>query len=314
MQIYTNNGRIMMKDGKIGVSPTCCSLTCDSYGSGSGGGGGGCNGDVQGVCCVPGTGGTCGEATQCDCDDAGGTWRFAEVDGEEIIPPGGIYNKCVPKGMAGFVKQTGGAYTVCACDPNETVTVVWRTKQPHPDFDPEVSDEDVPEVACNSCRSFSNIGEFEEYINIFARKPLLPVGPGKAAGVVICGEEKCFDKTRDPPWVWGDPDGPDPSIMPGDSGIVAHNCVDTIPDSKILACRDLDDDGVDDNGTGDPSVSNPCYDQTDPAYSSCVCGSAFYIGFGSGVWTTGTTWNPCSDYGYNGFEGCCGTPGCPPCP
>lgn len=297
MQIYTSNGRIIMKDGKIGIGPDCCSLTCDAYGSS--GGGSGCNDDIMGICCVPGTGGTCGEATQCDCDAAGGTWRFAEVDGREVAP--GVIDKCSPSGMGGFLDENGNAYTVCACDVASNITVVWRDIQAHPDYNP-ASGDPPPMVACNRCRSFVDIGEFEE---LAVTNGLFVLSGTGDRGLVLCGEHDCYDNTRDPLWIWGDPAGPDPSLMPGTSDIYGRNCTSLLPDSAIPACRDLDDDGVDDNGTGDPATPNPCYDQTDPAYSSCDCSSPYYVGFASGVWSNSTTWDPCVAYGYDGLNPCC---------
>lgn len=289
-----------MFEGKIGSHEDCCALTCDNYG-GQGGGGGGCNDDISGICCVPGTGGTCGEATQCGCDAAGGTWRFYEVDGLEVAP--GLYSKCSPEGMSGFIDETGAAYTVCSCDVGQPVTVVWRDIQAHPDFNPNSGDP-PPMTACNRCRTFVGIGDFEEAIVTNSAYVL----PGNTTrGLVLCGEQECFDRDRDPVWIWGDPDGPDPSLMPGDSDIYSRDCT-ILPNSKIPACFDLDGDAADDAGTGDPNISNPCNDVGDPLFSSCDCNSPYYVGFQSGVWSNSTTWCPCSAYGYDGTSPCCSNP------
>ena len=299
MQIYTSNGRIRMKDGKIGIGSDCCSLTCDSYGGG--GGGGGCNDDIMGICCVPGTGGTCGEATQCGCNDAGGTWRFAEVDGREVSP--GVIDKCSPGGVEGFLDENGNAYTVCACDPAENVTIVWRDLQPHPDFD-RVSN--PPLVACNRCRSFPDISEFEELV-VTGGINLQP-GTGNR-GLILCGDQDCYDPNRDPIWIWGDPDGPDPSLLPGDSDVRSLDC-NILPNSKVPPCRDLDGDEVDDYGTGDPNGmdNNPCF----ASGADCGCSNPYNVGYASGVWSNANSWISCDGYGYGGD--CCGVPGCPDCP
>lgn len=300
MQIYTKNGRIITYQGKIGVGPACCDLNCDGYGSS--GGGSTCNDDISGVCCVPGTGGTCGEATQCGCDAAGGQWRFAEVDGYQVSP--GVVSKCGPAGVEGFLDENGNAYTVCSCDPAQDITVVWRDLQPHPDFD---SASNPPMVACNKCRSFSDIGEFEELVTTNGIN--LQPGTGNR-GLILCGNQDCYNVNRDPPWIWGDPDGPEPSLLPGTSDVYGLDCTTYLSNSQIPACRDLDDDDVDDYGTGDPNApdNNPCF----ASGANCDCNSPFNVGYASGVWSNSNTWDPCNGYGYGGAN-CCGKPGCKSC-
>lgn len=294
-----------MKDGKIGVGPNCCSLNCDGYG---GGGGNACNDDIEGVCCVPGVGGTCGESTQCGCDAAGGTWRFAEVDGQEVAP--GVFNKCEPANMGNFDFGGDGNgpgvfppadYNVCDCEAGSNLTIVWRDLQLHPDYSRTQGDT-LPQVACNMCKSFVSIGDAEEF---FADKPYAQ----SHVGVIFCGEHDCYTQTQDPAepaWLWSDP-----LIMPGDSDIYSRNCT-KIPNYKIPGCLDLDGDGYEEGGTGaaqgDDSNTNPCLDPNNPSYPYCTCNASFYVGFQSGVWSNSTTWCPCSAYGYDGTSPCCSNP------